>query len=165
MDWNISEEGFIISDKINHYTSVNYTKSREDAIEPTMGTAEAAGYDLYVPSNYGDIVLNPGETELIDTGIVVEFPKCTFGGVFSRSGIAARHNLRLADSVGVIDSDYRGSIIVSLYNDSNETKTVKAGERVAQLVIIPYIPIKLEYVESIDKDTERGTNGLGSTGK
>lgn len=148
---------------INISTRMDYIKLREDAIEPTRGSAEAAGYDLYVPSGELDIEIPAHETILIDTQIAIALPQGTFGAIFARSGLASKKGLRPANCVGVIDQDYRGSIGVALHNDTNERKIVKGGERIAQLVVIPYLPITFVEQHSLD-DTERGEGRFGSTG-
>lgn len=141
---------------------VNFIKLSEDAQKPYHGSKEAAGYDLYNKlDTYYDI--NPGQTVVIGTGIAAAIPEKTFGAVFPRSGLATKKGLRLANSVGVIDSDYRGEIKVALYNDSDITQTVTAGERIAQLVIIPYIRADFEQVTELD-ETDRGEGGFGSSG-
>lgn len=143
---------------------INYIKIREDAIEPTQGSAAAAGYDLYVPSNNEDIEIAPHTTVKVDTGIAIALPQYTFGAIFARSGLATKQGLRPANCVGVVDADYRGNIIVALHNDTDETKIIKNRERIAQLVIIPYMHVNFNQVKELD-DTERGENGFGSTGK
>ena len=142
---------------------VNYIKTGEDAIEPTRGSATAAGYDLYVPGLTNDIIIPAHETVKVNTGIAVALPDNTFGAIFARSGLATKQGLRPANCVGVIDSDYRGNLIVALHNDTDEDKIIKAEERIAQLVVIPYLPIDLQLVDKLD-ETERGEGGFGSTG-
>ena len=143
------------------YTTVDYMKLYEDAITPTRGSAEAAGYDLYAR---GSSAILPHQTHKVGTGIAVALPTGTFGAVFARSGLATKEGLRPANCVGVIDSDYRGEIIVALHNDTDETKYIKEGERVAQLVVIPYLPIQFYKQHTLD-ETQRGDGGFGSTGK
>lgn len=142
---------------------VNYIKTGEDAIEPTRGSSAAAGYDLYVPGLTNDIIIPAHETVKVNTGIAVALPDNTFGAIFARSGLATKQGLRPANCVGVIDSDYRGNLIVALHNDTDEDKIIKAEERIAQLVVIPYLPIDLQLVDKLD-ETERGEGGFGSTG-
>lgn len=142
---------------------INYIKTREDAIEPTRGSVAAAGYDLYVPKNEEEIIIPAHETVKIDIGIAIALPNETFGAIFARSGLATKQGLRPSNCVGVVDNDYRGSIGVALHNDINETKIIKSGERIAQLVVIPYIPINLQKTDKLD-ETERGEGGFGSTG-
>jgi dUTP pyrophosphatase len=141
---------------------MKYKKLNDLAKEPTRGSATAAGYDLYAATSY-DIELPPHETVKIGTGIAIEIPDGYFGGIFARSGLATKKGLRPANSVGVIDSDYRGEVIVALHNDSNLTQYIDAGERIAQLIIIPYENVTFEEVNDLS-DTERGDGGFGSTG-
>lgn len=139
---------------------VAYTKA-QGAVTPTKGSKEAAGHDLYSDEAY-DIA--PHSTVKIGTGVSIAIPEGTFGAIFARSGIAFKRGLRPANCVGVVDSDYRGEIIVALHNDTDEMMQIDKHERIAQLVIIPYLPINLERVDSLD-DTARGTGGFGSTGR
>lgn len=140
---------------------VKITKISPDAITPTYGSSSAAGADLY---NYkSDVELARGATEFIETGIKAEIPEGYVGLVFARSGLACKQGLAPANKVGVIDSDYRGEIKVALYNHSNEAKVVKKGERIAQLVIAPYL--HAEFIEGELSETERAEGGFGSTGK
>lgn len=140
----------------------------ENAIIPSRGSSHAAGYDLYAMLNLKDgqttIVINPGETKKIGTGIAVQCPKGTFGAVFARSGLATKQGLRPANCVGVVDEDYTGEIIVALHNDSYEKREIQYGERIAQLVFIPYLSGDLLAVEELD-ETGRGDSGFGSTGQ
>lgn len=138
-------------------------KRRDDrAVLPTRGSAHAAGYDLYACLD-GETVLAPGETALIPTGLSVALPEGTFGAVFARSGLAVKQGLRPANCVGVIDSDYRGELMVALHNDSDVPRAVTHGERVAQLVLLPYLPMAFDEVDALP-DTGRGDGGFGSTG-
>lgn len=143
--------------------TLRFAKTIKDAIVPTKGSRDAAGFDLYAMVPDGEVAIKPGETVKISTGIAMELPKGYFGGLFSRSGIATKKGLRPANCVGVIDSDYVGSIIVPLHNDSEEEQTVKTGERIAQLIIIPFLDVALAEVDVLGT-TERGTGGFGSTG-
>lgn len=143
--------------------NIKITKSRLDAIIPTSGSERAAGYDLYVPKGVGVTGVNPKQTYKIDTGICMEIPDGYVGLVFARSGLATKKGLRLANSVGVIDSDYRGSIGVVLYNDSSEIRAISGGDRVAQLVITPCLTVDFKEVDKLGT-TERGDGGFGSTG-
>ncbi len=142
---------------------IQIKKLSEDAIIPKRGTEYSAGYDLYAV-NSEDFVIAPGETVLTHTGIAVAIPQGYFGGVFARSGLSLKQGLRPANCVGVIDSDYRGEIMVSLHNDSSLPQTVKAHERIGQLVVMPYLTFDFEERQELD-DTGRGTGGFGSTGK
>ena len=142
---------------------VNFTKLDKNATVPKYGTPFAAGADLYALPK-GDITLNPGESAFFHTGIAVEIPEGYVGLVYARSGIATKRGLAPSNKVGVIDSDYRGEIMVSLHNHSNEPQIIESGERIAQLVITPYITADFCEVDSLS-DTERSTSGFGSTGK
>lgn len=167
---------------------VKIQKLDENAIIPTRGSNSAAGYDLY---SLDSITIEGGETQLIHTGIAIEIPEGYFGAIYARSGLATKKGLAPANCVGVIDSDYRGEVMVALHN-SNESvipvtmrvqkglngcdiatyqpgcndeasKTIEKGERIAQLIIHKYEEIN--FVECADlQETERGKGGFGSTG-
>lgn len=143
-------------------TTVDIELMNNMAIIPTAGSEEAAGLDLYaaIPDK---IVIAPHETKLIGTGLKIALPKGTFGGIFARSGLALKQGLRPANCVGVVDSDYRGEIGVALHNDSELERIVEPGERIAQLIIIPYVSAQFNKVNNIG-ETKRGINGFGSTG-
>lgn len=130
---------------------------------PTRADVGSAGYDLYAATDC-DIQIPPHSNVLIGTGIAMSIPIGYFGGIYARSGIASKRNLRPANCVGAIDSSYRGEIKVALHNDSPETKTVQAGERIAQLIIHKHEIADFEEVEELDK-TERGDSGFGSSGE
>ena len=141
---------------------VNFKKLNEKAIAPTYGTEFAAGADLYACED-GEVTINSGETKLIHTGLSLEIPEGYAGLIYARSGIATKRGLAPANKVGVIDSDYRGEIMVSLHNHSGDTQSIAVGERIAQLVITPFL--KVEYTEPDTlSDTVRGEGGFGSTG-
>ena len=142
--------------------TVRLKKLREDAIIPAYGTEFAAGADLYACMDK-DITINPGCTEFIHTGIALEIPTGLVGLIYARSGMACKRGLAPANKVGVIDSDYRGEIMVALYNHSDEAVTVSKGERIAQLVIMPVDLCEYGFSDELDK-TERGEGGFGSTG-
>lgn len=142
--------------------NVKIKKVSEDAKLPTYGTSFAAGADLYACSSEA-ISFEPGETKLIKTGLSLEIPEGYAGLIYARSGLATKRGLAPANKVGVVDSDYRGEVMVSLHNHTNEVKEIDAYERIAQLVITPYLKANFEEVEELD-DTERGTGGFGSTG-
>jgi dUTP pyrophosphatase len=129
---------------------------------PTRGSEYEAGYDLYAATDYA-IDIAPHSTVKIGTGIAIELEQDTFGAIFARSDLATKKGLRPANCVGVCDSDYRGEYIVPLHNDTDETMTIEPGERIAQLVVLPFIPVQFNVVDSLS-DTERGTGGFGSTG-
>lgn len=130
---------------------------------PERGSKSAAGYDLYALTN-DPLVIEPHTTVRVHTGIAMEIPEGYFGGIFARSGLATKENLRPSNCVGCIDSDYRGEIIVALHNDSDATRFVNPGQKIAQLVVIPYLEINFVEVDELDT-TERGSGGFGSTGK
>lgn len=130
---------------------------------PTNGSQYAAGYDLYAAIKE-PVTIYPGTCEKIGTGLAMEIPIGYFGAIFARSGLATKQGLRPANCVGVVDSDYRGEVIVALHNDSNEARQVQPDERIAQLVLIPYgVVEKFEVVDDLE-DTDRGAGGFGSTG-
>ena len=135
----------------------------DTAIVPTRATKQSAGYDLY-SDLLTPIEISSGETKLIPTGICVALPENTFGGIFARSGLATRQGLRPSNCVGVIDSDYRGEIKVALRNDSKNIQIIEPKQRIAQLVIMPFISGEFEIVDELNK-TERNNGGFGSTGK
>ena len=144
-------------------TKIKIKKMNELAIIPKRGSDEAAGVDLHACISE-PIYISPHETVKIDTGIAVELPNGTFGAIFARSGLATKEGLSPANKVGVIDSDYRNSIIVALHNHSNVSRVINPGERIAQLVVIPYVPIEFKEVNELS-ETNRGFGGFGSTGK
>ena len=130
---------------------------------PTNGSQYAAGYDLYAAIEE-PVTIYPGTCEKIGTGLAMEIPTGYFGAIFARSGLATKQGLRPANCVGVVDSDYRGEVIVALHNDSNEARQVQPYERIAQLVLMPYgVVEKFEVVDDLE-NTDRGTGGFGSTG-
>ena len=134
----------------------------EFAQMPTRGSAYAAGFDLYAATNY-DITIMPHATEKVGIGIAVAIPEGYFGGIYARSGLATKQGLRPANCVGIIDSDYRGEVIVALHNDTNDIRNIKAGDRIAQLIIQPCPDVELNPVDEL-KNTDRGEGGFGSTG-
>lgn len=130
---------------------------------PVRGSEQAAGWDLHAAIE-DKVIIPPHCTVKIGTGLAMAIPDGTFGALFPRSGIASREGLRPANCVGVIDSDYRGEIIAAIHNDSNEYRTIIPGERIVQLIIMPYINIdSFDVVDNLNT-TERGTGGFGSTG-
>ena len=130
---------------------------------PSRGSSDAAGYDLYAATNY-NIEIQPHTTVKIGTGLSFELPQGTFAAIFSRSGIATKRGLRPANCVGVIDSDYRGPVIVALHNDTDEIQSVEPGERIAQMILLPFISMDFNEVNELS-DTTRGDGGFGSTGE
>ena len=137
-------------------------KINENAVIPTYGTEYSAGADLYACTDE-DITINPGENKLIKTGIAIEIPVGYAGFIYARSGLASKKGLAPANKVGVIDADYRGEIMVALYNQSNEPQVIAAKERIAQLVIAPFLKVEFEEVDELTI-TVRGAGGFGSTG-
>lgn len=134
----------------------------DDATIPTYGSAYAAGADLY--TNIKEkVIVNPGETYFFPTGISLEIPNGLVGLLYARSGLGCKSGLAPANKVGVIDSDYRGEIIVALHNHSNEKREINPKDRIAQIVFTPYIKGIFEIQENLN-DTNRGDNGFGSTG-
>ncbi len=136
-------------------------KLNDNAIIPTRGSEKAAGYDLYAAE---EVNIKAGETVKIGTGIAVAIPDGYFGGIYARSGLATKEGLRPANCVGVIDSDYRGELIVSIHNDSSVDRLIEKGERMAQLVVQPYLSVEFEEADELD-ETERGDGGFGHSGK
>ena len=130
---------------------------------PERGSVMAAGYDLFADITE-DLVIEPHTTAMIGTGIAVAIPEGYFGGVYARSGLSAKEGLRPANCTGVVDADYRGEIKVALHNDCDVKRTVKKGQKIAQMVISPFLCVTFEEVEELDK-TDRGEGGFGSTGK
>lgn len=145
---------------------IKVKKLYDKAVLPTKGSEHSAGFDLYACSTESpsdrDVVL-PGETVKYKTGVAVQIPEGYFGAVFARSGLATKNGLRPANCVGVIDSDYTGEIIVPIFNDSPYEQHVHYAQRIAQLVIIPYLDSQMVEVDELT-ETERGSGGFGSTG-
>ncbi|MBQ5995316.1 MAG: dUTP diphosphatase [Clostridia bacterium] len=142
---------------------INAVKLREDARLPSRATDGSAGADLYAACDEHITEIGPHETVLVHTGLAFEIPDGYVGLVFARSSLGTKRGLAPANKVGVIDSDYRGEVMVSLHNHTDITQKIENGERVAQLVIVPYL--KAEYVETDSLgETDRGSGGFGSTG-
>lgn len=142
---------------------INVKILRDGAKLPTYGTEEAAGADLYACLE-APVVIGPGETKAVPTGIALEVPRNCAGLVYARSGLACKQGLAPANKVGVIDSDYRGEVLVMLHNHGNEAKQISHGDRIAQLVITPVYTPGFRLADALS-DTARGTGGFGSTGK
>ncbi|MDE7082898.1 MAG: dUTP diphosphatase [Clostridia bacterium] len=141
---------------------VNIKKLNDKAILPTYGSEFAAGADLYACIEE-DLTINPHETVLVPTGLAMELPLGYAGLIYARSGLATKKGLAPANKVGVVDCDYRGEVKVALHNHSEVAQTVAVGERLAQLVITPYLTA--EFIEQSElSDTVRGGGGFGSTG-
>lgn len=142
---------------------IKIKKLRANAVIPTYGSAEAAGADLYACLE-SPVIIEPGNTAFVPTGLAMELPAGYVGLIYARSGLACKKGLAPANKVGVIDSDYRGEFVVALHNHGTEPQTVASGERIAQLVITPvFTPGFIEAGEL--SDTQRAAGGFGSTGK
>ena len=138
-------------------------KVQKNGIVPKRATAGSAGLDLCACIE-APITLQGGDTALIPTGIAIEIPSADYGAfIFARSGLSIKHGIGLLNSVGVVDSDYRGEIKVGVINQIKEPYTIHPNERIAQMVILPVSTMPVEEVESLS-DTERGDGGFGSTG-
>ncbi len=142
---------------------VRIKKLRDNAIIPTYGSEFAAGADLYAAIDEA-VTIEPGETKLIPAGIALEIPVGFAGLIYARSGLASKRGLAPANKVGVVDSDYRGEVMVALHNHGKETQAIEAGERIAQMVIAPYITANFILSDELE-DTVRGEGGFGSTGR
>ncbi len=142
---------------------VKIKKLRDNAIIPTYGSEEAAGADLYAAIDTATII-EPGETKFIPTGLAFEIPIGFAGFVYARSGLASKRGLAPANKVGVIDSDYRGEVMTALHNHGKQTQIIEPGERIAQMIIAPFITAKFIECDNLD-DTKRGIGGFGSTGR
>lgn len=142
---------------------IAYKKLNERAIAPVYGSKGSAGGDL-CSAEESDVIVRAGETAFIGTGLAVEIPEGYVGLVYARSGLACKSDLAPANKVGVIDSDYRGEIKVALHNHGKIDRTVSRGDRIAQLVIAPYLYVEYEEVPELS-DTVRGAGGFGSTGR
>lgn len=129
---------------------------------PTRGSEEAAGWDLYAAE---EAIISPHTTAKISTDIAIEIHPAWWGGIFARSGLATKQGLRPANCVGVIDSDYRGPIIVALHNDSDETREILSGDRIAQIIFFPVANIQNWEVVDELSNTERADGGFGHSGK
>ena len=144
-------------------TNVNIKKLNPNATIPTYGSEYAAGADLYACIEE-TITIAPGETVLVKTGLAMELPIGYAGLIYARSGLASKRGLAPANKVGVIDSDYRGEVMVALHNHSNIAQSIEPNERIAQLVITPYLKGIFNETDDLS-DTVRGEGGFGSTGK
>ncbi len=141
---------------------VNIKKLNLNAIVPTYGSEYAAGADLYACAD-GEIQIEPHTTAVIPTGIALELPVGYAGLIYARSGLATKKGLAPANKVGVVDCDYRGEVKVALHNHSDTVQSVSAGERIAQIVIAPYVTAEFEETDELSR-TVRGAGGFGSTG-
>jgi len=148
----------------NWNTHIDYVKLSPSAHAPTQGSKWAAGYDLHADLGSLDrATILPGEVRKISTGIAIALPRGTFGAIYPRSGMATKRGLVLANTVGIIDADYRGAVIVALKNDSDEMQVIEHGERIAQLIVQPFLRVEFNEVKSIGT-TARADGGFGSSG-
>jgi len=144
--------------------NIKIKKLKENAVIPTRGSEKAAGYDLYACFEGECLTIPAHSTVKVGTGLAIAVPDGYFGAIFARSGLATKQGLRPANCVGVADSDYRGEYIVALHNDTDEDKVIAKAERIAQLVVMPFLSVEFDEVDELD-ETERGAGGFGSTGK
>ena len=165
--WTESQdcEGYVHKHKsCPMYGEVQFVKLSNTAQAPTQGSTYAAGYDLHADLEGKDkIAIHPGEVRKISTGIAIALPLGTFGAIYARSGLATKQGLAPANKVGVIDADYRGPVIVAMRNESDDIQVIEQGERIAQLVVQPYVSVTFVETDSIGT-TARGGGGFGSTG-
>ena len=153
--YNINEYPKIVSD-----IPVKIKKLNEQAVVPKYASESAAGVDLHSTSS---MTIEPGTCKLIPTGLAMAIPNGWFGAIHPRSGLAVKRGLRLANGCGIIDADYRGEVLVALYNDNQEPQSLEVGERIAQMIIMPCPRVNYIEVDELD-ETERGSGGFGSTG-
>lgn len=139
---------------------VNVKKLHENAVLPTYGSEFSAGADLYAVEA---CVIPPSETRLIHTGLAMEIPEGYAGLIYARSGLASKRGLAPANKVGVVDADYRGEVMVALHNHSLVEQTIACGERIAQLVVAPFLKVDFSETDELTS-TVRGVGGFGSTG-
>ena len=161
-DFLLRIDGEIGANKGEIMPKIAVKKLNENAILPTYGSAYAAGADLYALPD-AETVIPPHETRFIHTGLAMEIPEGYAGLVYARSGLASKRGLAPANKVGVVDADYRGEIMVALHNHSDQEQTVAAGERIAQLVVAPFLKAEFEETQELSQ-TVRGAGGFGSTG-
>ena len=144
-------------------TDIKVKKLNDLAKMPSRGSSDAAGYDLYAATDY-IIDIAPHSTIKIGTGLSFELPSGTFAAIFARSGIATKRGLRPANCTGIIDADYRGEIIVALHNDTDELQSIDPGERIAQMILLPFVEMSFNEVNELS-DTVRGAGGFGDSGR
>lgn len=143
--------------------AISVKKLRAGAVLPTYGSAQAAGADLYACLD-APLTIDPGQTVFVPTGLAMEVPQGCAGLIYARSGLACKRGLAPANKVGVVDSDYRGEILVALHNHGAETQEIAPGERIAQMLITPVLTPPYEEVQALS-DTPRSGGGFGSTGR
>ena len=141
---------------------VKIKKIEENAKIPKKANPTDAGFDLYACHD-DEIIIKPHQTVMIHTGLVMEIPEGYYGGIYARSGLASKKNLRPANCVGVVDAHYRGEVMIALHNDSDDVQTINGYERIAQMIIAPVPGIDIVEVSELS-NTDRGTGGFGSTG-
>lgn len=144
-------------------STIRFKKTNDKAIVPTYGTEYSAGADMYACIDT-PVIIEPGKTILIPTGLALEIPEGYAGLIYARSGLATKKGIAPANKVSVIDSDYRGEIRIPLHNHSDEAVTIDVAERIAQIIFTPYLKVSFEESDSLS-DTERGLGGFGSTGR
>ena len=144
-------------------STIRFKKTNDKAIVPTYGTEYSAGADMYACIDT-PVIIEPGKTVLIPTGLALEIPEGYAGLIYARSGLATKKGIAPANKVSVIDSDYRGEIRIPLHNHSDEAVTIDVAERIAQIIFTPYLKVAFEESDSLS-DTERGLGGFGSTGR
>ena len=149
--------------RIVRHFPIQIKRLNKNAVIPTHGSEAAAGYDLYACLDY-PVFIKPHETVKIGTGLAMAIPNNCWGGIYPRSGLATKMGLRPANCTGVIDSDYRGEIIVAIHNDSNDSQVINHGDRIAQFILMERFLCEWKEVEELD-ETDRGEGGFGSTGK
>lgn len=160
MEKNIEE----LKVRRNEMAEIKFKKLTDRAVTPTKAHPEDAGYDLYACMNYDMVFIPPHQTLMVTTDIAVAIPEGYFGGIYPRSGLASKKGLRPANCTGIIDSSYRGNVIVALHNDSDIEQYIQNRERIAQLIVQPYLQFDFTEVDELD-DTERGEGGFGSSGE
>ena len=143
---------------------IQIKRINEKAKMPSAGSERAAGYDLYACLEAEELRIAPHQTVMVGTGLAAAIPDGYFGGIFARSGLAAKQGLRPANCVGVVDADYRGEIKVALHNDTETEQKIADGERIAQLVVMPFLSREFELTAERE-ETERGAGGFGHTGR
>ena len=142
---------------------MKWKRLHKEAQAPERQTPGSAGYDLCACIQ-DPAVIGPGDTGVFPTGLALEIPEGHVGLVFCRSGLGVKHGISLPNCVGVIDSDYRGEIMVGLYNSGESEYTVQPADRIAQLMVVPVVQAQIQMVDELD-ETQRGAGGFGSTGK
>lgn len=163
-DNHSGETGYVAEDPFEYTAIVNVKKVDDNAMMPKRGSTYAAGYDLYAHLDMDELAITPHTTVKVGTGIAMEIPIGYFGAIYARSGLATKKGLRPANAVGIVDADYVGELFVALHNDTDEYQTITNGERIAQIVITPFLPVMFNEVDEL-RETERGAGGFGSTGE